>query len=189
MALRYGSDVKDVTADEDALESLLKGSETPAPTWDGIQAAALGEDPYRDYEKPGIEEVVFPDDPKPLPKKVAAATRKDIRGKVAMLLTGAALPLRQRDPVCVGALIEAIPDQTDEDGDTQVGIASALTDLICDSPDMVKWFTASGKYMKWFTLMMTVQPVLTVAFHHHVTHAIGDEDTVADTPDWSQYGV
>lgn len=173
-------DLDDVGADDAALHELLTGGQ---PSEDSYL-----QDPDPEYGKPRLEDRIFPD-PDPAPrtaasgKRVTQTIRKDIRGKVAMLLTVAGATWSSRDATCGNALIESIPDS---EQDERIGVATALTDLICDSPDVVKWFTTSGRYMKWLTLAMAVQPVLTTVFHHHVTHAITDDES---TPDWSGYGA
>lgn len=175
MALKFGEELEDVGHDDAELQALL------APT----QQEEIQRDPEPVYEEPvGFEDRLFPDEPRPRPKPVTKALQKDIKGKVAMLLMVPGSMWAGRDEHCGGAFLDAIPDDVDAEGDATPGIASALTDIICDSPDMVKWFTTSGKYMKWFTLAMAVQPVLATAFHHHVTHAIQD---TPQEQDFSQY--
>lgn len=170
--------LEDVGADDAELRALLDG-EPSIPDFTP--------DPDPDYGKPTLEDRVFPEPstkttPAASGKRVTQTVRKDVRGKLAMLLTVAGSTLATRDQHCGNALVAAIPDADDD----TPGIATALADLICDSPDLVKWFTTSGKYMKWLTLAMAVQPVLTTVFHHHITHVITDDDT---PPDWSGYGT
>lgn len=151
---------------------------------------------YMDAKTP-MEDRIFPDEPvkSAPPKRVNLSTRKDIRGKVAMLLTVPGSMWAGRDPHCGGAFLEAIPDQVGEvindqgelEEATSPGIATALTDIICESPDVVNWFTSSGKYMKWLTLAMAVQPVLATAFQHHVTHSLASTEETSD--DWSRYST
>lgn len=122
------------------------------------------------------------------PKRgVTKAIRSDVKGKVAFLLMMGGTTLAARDAHCGNALLASIPDQELPDGTTS-GLAAAITDLVVDSPDLVRWFTSSGKFSKWLTLATVVQPIAVTAFQHHVTHAIGGEDP-GQQPDWSAYGA
>lgn len=200
VGLRFNPGLEDVGDDADGLMALLGGENEEYDDADKIQRFINGgtyndpddvefeQDPEPGYEKPSFEDRVIPDftTTTVASKRVTQAIRKDVKGKVAMFLTVAGATWAGRDPVCGQTLVQAIPDQEDEDG-VSAGIATALTDIICDSPDVVKWFTSSGKYMKWLTLAMAVQPVLTTAFHHHVTHAISNEPQ--EPEDWSGYAT
>lgn len=176
-------ELDDVTDSADGLSDLLE-SATP-------EAAEEGQDYAPDPEPhfgTSFEDRVFGDKTadKPDGRRVTVATRKDIRGKVTMLLAIAGVTWSARDPQCGGALLACAPDRETPDG-VAVGIATAITDLICDSPDLVKFFTSSGRYMKWLTLAMSVQPVLQMVFGHHVSHTVADD--VESEQDWSQYGA
>jgi hypothetical protein len=112
--------------------------------------------------------------------RVTLAVKKDVKAKVQMLLLPGAAVYQARDPLCGGAFAEAVPD-----------VADAMVDIICDSPDLLNWFIGgTGCYMKYFGLVTALMPWATVAFAHHVTHAITleppDEQAV---PDWSMYGA
>ncbi|HJP74917.1 MAG TPA: hypothetical protein VJ914_11645, partial [Pseudonocardiaceae bacterium] len=125
------------------------------------------------------------------PKRVTQAVQKDIRGKVAMLLSVGGAAWAARDPYCGGGLLDTIPDRPvyDEDGptgDTSPGLATALTDIFIESPEIVNWFTTSGKYMKWLTLATVLQPLLVKLWAHHISHSVKDEQA---PPDWSMYAA
>jgi hypothetical protein len=113
--------------------------------------------------------------------RVTAAEKRDIRAKVEFILAPSAVMIGNVDPFCGPVFTRQAPE-----------IAQALTDIICDSPDLVRWFTGAGSaggYMKYLTLVMACLPVGTVVFAHHVTHSIGEPppDTVPE--DWSQYNA
>ena len=113
--------------------------------------------------------------------RITAAQKRDIRAKVEFILTPSAAMIGNVDPFCGPVFVQQAPE-----------IAQALTDIICDSPDLVRWFTGAGSaggYMKYLTLVMACLPVGTVVFAHHVTHSIGEPapDTVPE--DWSQYNA
>lgn len=178
-------DLDDVTDDTDALSDLL---ESPDPLAD---ADVFTADPDPAYASPSLEDRLFgggaeKDKPAAAGRRVTTAVRKDIRGKVAMLLTLAGGAWSARDPHCGGVLLEAIPDRETPDGPAD-GIATAIADLVCDSPDLIKWFTTSGRYLKWFTLAMAVQPVLQAAFAHHISHTVTEDGQAP--PDWAHYGA
>lgn len=124
----------------------------------------------------------------PADKPVTATIRKDIRGKVAMFLTMFGAGWSARDEHCGQALLDAIGDQTTPAG-VSPGIATALTDILCDSPDIVAWFTTGGSYMKWLTLATTLEPVLSTLFRHHVAHTIREENEGQAGADWSMYAA
>lgn len=179
MALKI-EDPEDVTGDADALADLL----TSPPPSDQDGPAEFTQDPDPDYGRTPIEDRLFVD--KPTPSRVSVSVRKDIRGKIAMLLVIVGGGLAARDQHCGNALLDAIPDTEEDGGDTREGIATALSDLICDSPDMVKWFTTSGRYLKWLTLAMSVQPVIQAAVSHHISHTVREDQAA---PDWSGYAA
>jgi hypothetical protein len=116
--------------------------------------------------------------------KVSDAVRKDIRGKTALALSMAAASFSVRDPVCGPVAVEIVPDTAD-----------ALADIFCESPDLVAWFTATGGgYMLWIKLAVAVQPLLTVAWRHHIARSAGTEgggpggwDGETVPPDMSHY--
>lgn len=175
----------DVTSDTDGLSDLLQSVAGPMD-----DDETFTPDPDPAYASPSLGDRVFGEtaskEDKPAPgRRVTTAMRKDIRGKVAMLLTLAGGAWSARDPHCGGVLLDAIPDRETPDGPAD-GIASAIADLVCDSPDLVKWFSSSGRYLKWFTLAMAMQPVLQGVFAHHVSHTVAAD---GQEPDWSNYGA
>ena len=146
---------------------------------------------------PGYEETPFSSlkskllgEPSPnndAPKKVTAAVKKDIRAKLAFGLALLPTPFHGRDPVCVEAFVSCIPDRKTEAGEPVLGVASALTEIICDSPEMVAFFSTGGRYMKWLQLLMAVQPFAVTIMHHHITHSIQNEEQ--EQEDWANYRV
>lgn len=98
------------------------------------------------------------------PAKITEAVRKDIRGKVVLLAAIPAGMFAQRDPVCGEVLEEQLPE-----------ISDAVTDLICDSPDLVVFFTSGAGYMKWLRLAAACGPVASVMYQHHIVKSIGSE--------------
>lgn len=165
--------------------------ETSGGPDDAIWPAEYKADPDPDYGKTDLADKVFPDNPQS-PKKITQAVQKDIRGKVAMLLTVAGAGWASRDPYCGGEFLNAVPDRVrvDEQDNTEIapGLASALTDIFIDSPEIVNWFTTSGKYMKYLTLATVLQPLLVKLWAHHISHSVQPDGEQA-APDWSMYAT
>jgi hypothetical protein len=175
VAMTFGADLEDVTTDPDELRRLLE----PGGDGDDQAEEELAADPDPGWEPPGFGERLAgaARGKGPAPKKITAAVKKDVQGKVALLSHLVASGWQARDPLCGAAAVEAVPE-----------FSEALTDILCDSPDIVAWFTSGGSYMKWLRLLMTLQPVATVAFQHHIAHTITlDED--AQPQDWSGYAA
>lgn len=107
------------------------------------------------------------------PIKVTAAVRRDIAGKLAFWLSIPAEPWMRLDPYCGGAYA----DQVDQ-------IALKAAPLICQSPDLVRWFSKSSTFIMWTELGMAVRPVAEAAIAHHVTKRIvlDQQGQAADQP-------
>ena len=57
-------------------------------------------------------------------------------------------------------------------------IVDALTDIVCDSADLVAFFTGpGGAFMKYLNLGAAVWPVAEMVAAHHVYHSIALDDT------------
>lgn len=97
--------------------------------------------------------------------RVTATVRRDIEAKVGMMLEIPARVWEARDPWCGGAFVGQLP-----------ATRAAFTDLVCESPDMVAWFTGvGGGFMKWLNLLVALQPVGVTYFAHHISHSIGEQ--------------
>ena len=85
-----------------------------------------------------------------------------------------------RDPWCGTAFVHQRP-----------AIAEALTDIVCDSADLVEWFTGpAGGFMKYLTLAAALQPVAVTIYGHHVAHTIGIGTEAEQKPqDMSRYAA
>jgi hypothetical protein len=93
--------------------------------------------------------------------RVTARVRRDVEGKVAFLLAIMGQGLTMADPIC-GAAIQ----------DHSANVANKLTPVICQSPDVVKWFTRSGNFIMWLDLIMALWPVLAIVYAHHIARSI-----------------
>jgi len=91
--------------------------------------------------------------------RVTAAVRKDVRAKIGIITMPCAQYAAMRDPVCGGVAVAQEP-----------AIADALAVLVCDSPDLLAWFTGpAGGFMKYLDLFMACLPVLLIVRAHHLT--------------------
>jgi hypothetical protein len=95
------------------------------------------------------------------PVKVTRAVRDDITGKLAFWLSIPAEPWMRVDPYCGGAYA----DQIDQ-------IALKAAPLICQSPDLVRWFSKSSTFIMWTELGIACRPVVEAVIAHHVTKRI-----------------
>jgi hypothetical protein len=88
--------------------------------------------------------------------------RADINAKVSMPLEIGGTIWAARDGLCGGVFLTQRPQ-----------IADALTDIICESPDLVAWFTgpASG-FMRYLNLAGALWPVVEMIGAHHVYHSV-----------------
>ena len=111
--------------------------------------------------------------------KVTATVRKDIGAKISLALELPGRVWAARDPYCGGTFVAQRP-----------AIADALTDIVCDSADLVEWFTGpAGGFMKYLKLAAALQPVAVVVYGHHVAHTIGGETEQAQQQDMSRYAA
>lgn len=96
------------------------------------------------------------------PRRITAAVRGDIEGKLGIMLEMPGRVWAVRDPLCGGAFLEQSPQ-----------IRAAAVDLILMSPDLVAWFTGvGGGFMAWFNLAAACWPVLMVIYAHHIAHSL-----------------
>jgi hypothetical protein len=112
--------------------------------------------------------------------KITAGVRGDIHAKISFALDVPGRVWQARDPVCGSVFIQQRDD-----------IAGSLTDIVCQSADLVKFFTGpGGAFMKYLELTAACWPVITVIMAHHVYHSIEDAGG-ADAPaaDYGQYAA
>ena len=100
--------------------------------------------------------------PRPRPGRVTAGIRGDIDAKIRFALQVPGTIWQARDPLCGGTFIEQIPDT-----------AEAFTDIVCDSADLVAFFTGpGGSFMKILKVGAALMPVVQVTMAHHVYHSV-----------------
>ena len=94
--------------------------------------------------------------------RVTVSVRADITAKIAMPLEIGGQIWRARDPLCGTVFLEQ-----------RAPIAEALADIVCDSPDLVAFFTGpGGAFMRYLNLAAALWPVLEVLAAHHVWHTV-----------------
>jgi hypothetical protein len=187
MQLQYGSDLEDISTDEEVLAEFLGAAREreeaaadagpAAPDFEPFEGE-FDQDPDSGFgDEGGFADRIIPDsvfDP-PKGRPTGARLRKDIRAKTAMFLTIGGSVWQARDEYCGDVFLETVPDLSDK-----------LAAIFCDSPDIVRWFTASGKYMKWLDLAVCLQPVGKAVVAHHITHSADKSRT---EPDWTVYAA
>ena len=111
--------------------------------------------------------------------RVTAAVRKDITAKIKMPLFVGGKIWEARDPWCGGTFVAQLDP-----------ISEAFTDIVCDSADLVAFFTGpAGGFMKYLKLATALAPVAQVAWAHHVAHSIGGEGQEQARPDMRAYAA
>lgn len=148
--LNFGSDLEDLI-DLDELEA--------APTQEAAEEleqdpAPIAEEPRKRFgrRRRVVEQV---------PVKITAAVRKDVQAKVALFLSIGASAWAGRDPLCGEVALQVVPDTS-----------KALTDILCESPDVVAFLTRGSAFVKWIALAQALQPLGAVVYAHHVTRTV-----------------
>ena len=111
--------------------------------------------------RPGWAGRARPARDKPQPVKITRQVQGDIEGKLALLLAVPVTTWGAVDPYCGGAAADNLDN-----------IVRKAVPLICQSPQVVKWFTEGGIYLLWLDLALAVQPVAVAAWRHHVTGSV-----------------
>lgn len=167
----------------------------PAPTDEAFSGLSTDWDTLKSPFENMAEQ--FPDDPGPDETARASVTDKippldgqiivtkqiaeDIQGKLAFLLSMPTAMLAPLDPVCMPVIQQNIPQVT-----------AALVPIICQSPDMVKFFTKGAGFILWLNLGVAMWPIIQVIIAHHLSKSITlDANTgqTIPTKDFTQYGV
>jgi hypothetical protein len=118
------------------------------------------------------------------PTRITVAIRGDIESKISFALEIPGRIWQARDPVCGTTFVEQ-----------RAEIATAMTEIVCGSPDLVDWFTgAGGQFMLYLNLAAACWPVATMVLAHHVYHTVALEEGgagygPAGQPDLSRYAA
>jgi hypothetical protein len=108
------------------------------------------------------------------------AVRTDVHAKIRFLLVPSAQIWQARDPICGSVAVQVEP-----------GVSESLTAIVCQSPDLLAWFTGpAGGFMVYFDLFSKLLPLFQVIFAHHVAHSIGQpEGERAAAPNAAAYAA
>lgn len=110
--------------------------------------------------------------------KVTPGIRADIEAKISLALMVPGTIWAARD-YCGGIFVQQVP-----------ATAAAFTNIVCNSADLVAWFTGSGgQFMLWLDVAMALYPVGTAMMAHHVYHTIGEQAEDAQQPNYSDYAA
>jgi hypothetical protein len=117
---------------------------------------------------------------KPEKPKFRASRRvqQDVEAKLTFYLSLTTTMLEPLDPVCFGTMKEHTAN-----------VASKLTPIMCQSPEVVRWLTKAGNFALYADLAMALWPVVQVIIAHHITKSIRlvNKEKVQD--DYSQYST
>lgn len=128
---------------------------------------------------------VTPDDPDPghyqppdpaTKTPVDAKTQADVRAKVMFWFEIFLMPVQALDPYCGKAFQDNLPN-----------ITKKLTPVLCQSPEVVKWFTKSGNFAMWADLAMACWPVIQMIIAHHIAKTIGKEQRGQPLKDYNPH--
>jgi hypothetical protein len=168
-------DIGELEPDEPAIP-VSNGDAPPAPSPGPPleDAGPVPPDPEPAHAKRGWKRQQ--DRSKPKPSRITAGIRGDIDAKVRFALQVPGAIWQARDPLCGGTFVEQIPDT-----------AEAFTDIICDSADLVAFFTGpGGNFMKALKVGAALMPVAQVVMAHHVYHSVSE---VRFEPDTTRYAA
>lgn len=149
------------------------GTAPPRPPVDLAEARErIGAQPRRPAwapggGKPGKAARPQPGQPAAPPKpriEVTPAVRRDIEGKIAMMIALPVASWEMADSNCGGAAARQAPE-----------FCRALAPIICQSPDMVEWFSKGTTFMLWIALAKSLQPVGAAIWRHHIAPQDGDD--------------
>ena len=147
--------------------------DTPEPVTADPGPAHARKDWRKSAPKPGGRS-------RPGPVRVTAGVRNDINGKISFALEIPGRIWQARDPVCGGTFVEQ-----------REAIADALTGIVCQSADLIEFFTGTGAaFMLYLNLAAAAWPVVTVIMAHHVYHTIGEPEAPdMQAPDYGRYAA
>lgn len=149
----------------------------PAPVPAG-DAGPAEPDPEPAHARKNWREKRGPGRP-PKAGRITVPVRNDINAKISFALEIPGRVWAARDPACGGMFVQQRGD-----------IADALTEIVCQSPDLVAWFTGTGgAFMLWLNLAAACWPVATVVMAHHVYHSLEGPGEDVQQPDFAQYAA
>jgi hypothetical protein len=98
----------------------------------------------------------------PKPGRVTATVRNDVQAKVSILLGVPGSVWQARDPLCGGEFMAGLPQTS-----------AAFTAWICQSADLLAWFTGpGGNFMMILDILAALMPTASLVMAHHVYHSV-----------------
>jgi hypothetical protein len=95
--------------------------------------------------------------------RVSVAEKKDVQGKISMLLLPPAAIWGRYDEYCGSAFAQVIPQ-----------LSADLAEIFADNAEIMAWFASGAGWMKYLKLLNTLQPVGEMMWAHHVAHTVGE---------------
>lgn len=94
--------------------------------------------------------------------RVTATVRNDVQAKVSILLGVPGSVWQARDPLCGGEFMAGLPQTS-----------AAFTAWICQSSDLLAWFTGpGGNFMMILDILAALMPTASLVMAHHVYHSV-----------------
>lgn len=103
--------------------------------------------------------------------KVTAAIKADVEAKLVLVLGLVGVPWKAADPYCGGQWCDDVES-----------MAKAWAPLLCQSAEVVRFFTRTSTFMLWVAALASMQNVASCVFSHHIaqTVEIRDDGAVVD---------
>lgn len=95
--------------------------------------------------------------------RVTASEKKDVQGKISMLLLPPAAIWGRYDEYCGSAFAKVIPQ-----------LSADLAEIFADNAEIMAWFASGAGWMKYLKLLNTLQPVGEMMWAHHIAHTVGE---------------
>lgn len=96
--------------------------------------------------------------------RVTTGMRRDVEGKLAFAFGMLGETWALIDPPCGSTLVDIGPN-----------MAKKYTPIICQSPEVVRWITKSGNFMRYVDAVMATWPLITIFVAHHLTKTLATE--------------
>lgn len=93
--------------------------------------------------------------------RVTASVRADVEAKLALVLGVVAMPWKTADPYCGGAFADDVEK-----------MAKAWAPLLCQSAEIVRFFTKTSTFMLWVAALGSMQGVASCVYAHHISRSV-----------------
>ena len=159
----WASDTIDVgeLVPDDAITDTAPGAAQPADAPPSHEAGPAAPDPPPAHGKRQWRKQERSFTP-PKPGRVTATVRNDVQAKVSILLGVPGSVWQARDPLCGGEFMAGLPQTS-----------AAFTAWICQSSDLLAWFTGpGGNFMLILDILAALMPTASLVMAHHVYHSV-----------------